>query len=208
MARFDDPVSLVRRRLLIGEGALAGLEGVARVLEKFAEGKIQTEADRREFELWAKRLGLEEASKKEVIKFQADLREQAEKAEHGRLLERIAAEGRIQARLAGLRGRGVKERELGRVKIMSLEDFANKRIAELKGKKDPMSQELIIPPKVFTFRELVNEKSETYKLFRDAFEEAGLDVKKDLIPIDIREMTTDEAVDLVEKTLEKLEKEA
>ncbi len=41
-----------------------------------------------------------------------------------------------------------------------------------------------------------------YKLFRDSFEKAGLDVKKDLIPLDIREMTTDQAVELVEKTLE------
>ena len=44
-----------------------------------------------------------------------------------------------------------------------------------------------------------------YKLFRDAFEKAGLDVKKDLIPLDIREMTTEEAIELVEKTLEKLD---
>ena len=44
-----------------------------------------------------------------------------------------------------------------------------------------------------------------YKLFRDAFKKAGLDVKIDLIPLDIREITTDEAVNLVEKTLEKLE---
>lgn len=43
-----------------------------------------------------------------------------------------------------------------------------------------------------------------YKLFRDAFKKAGLDVKTDLIPLDIREMTTDEAVNIVEKTLEKL----
>jgi len=46
-----------------------------------------------------------------------------------------------------------------------------------------------------------------YKLFRDAFKKVGLDVKTDLIPLDIREMTTDEAVNLVEKTLEKLEEE-
>lgn len=44
-----------------------------------------------------------------------------------------------------------------------------------------------------------------YKLFRDSFTEAGLDVKKDLVPLDIREMTTDEAVDLVQKKLEELE---
>lgn len=46
-----------------------------------------------------------------------------------------------------------------------------------------------------------------YKLFRDAFKKAGLDVKTDLIPLDIREMTTDEAVNLVEKTLNTLEEE-
>ena len=46
-----------------------------------------------------------------------------------------------------------------------------------------------------------------YKMFRDAFNKVGLDVKKDLIPLDIREMTTDEAVELVEKTLENLEEE-
>jgi heterodisulfide reductase subunit A-like polyferredoxin len=46
-----------------------------------------------------------------------------------------------------------------------------------------------------------------YKLFRDSFKKAGLDVKKDLIPLDIREMTTDQAVKLVENTIETLEKE-
>lgn len=46
-----------------------------------------------------------------------------------------------------------------------------------------------------------------YKMFRDAFKKVGLEIKKDLIPLDIREMTTDEAVDLVEKTLEQLEQE-
>ncbi|MEJ2249761.1 MAG: hypothetical protein P8Y97_08885 [Candidatus Lokiarchaeota archaeon] len=46
-----------------------------------------------------------------------------------------------------------------------------------------------------------------YKMFRDAFNKVDLDVKKDLIPLDIREMTTDEAVELVEKTLENLEEE-
>jgi len=39
------------------------------------------------------------------------------------------------------------------------------------------------------------------KLFRDAFAKAGLDVEKDLIPVDVRNMTTEEAVDLVEKTV-------
>ncbi|MEM2900084.1 MAG: hypothetical protein QXT63_04780 [Thermoplasmata archaeon] len=42
-----------------------------------------------------------------------------------------------------------------------------------------------------------------YKLFRDAFRNAGLDEKKDLIPIDVREMTTEQAVKLVKETLEK-----
>ena len=46
-----------------------------------------------------------------------------------------------------------------------------------------------------------------FKMFRDAFKKAELDIKKDLIPIDIREMTTDEAVNLIEKTLEQLEEE-
>ncbi|MCE5322543.1 hypothetical protein LLG46_04410 [bacterium] len=39
------------------------------------------------------------------------------------------------------------------------------------------------------------------KLFRDAFEAAGMDVKTDMVPLDIREMTTDEAVDKVSKAL-------
>jgi heterodisulfide reductase subunit A-like polyferredoxin len=40
------------------------------------------------------------------------------------------------------------------------------------------------------------------KLFRDAFKAAGMDVKNDLLPIDIRDMTTDEAVAKVEQALE------
>lgn len=40
-----------------------------------------------------------------------------------------------------------------------------------------------------------------YKLFRDAFANAGMDVKRDLIPLDIREMTTEEAVKKVEDAL-------
>ena len=40
-----------------------------------------------------------------------------------------------------------------------------------------------------------------YKLFRDAFTNAGMDVKRDLIPLDIREMTTEEAVRKVEDAL-------
>ncbi|NHJ38643.1 MAG: hypothetical protein FK731_01325 [Asgard group archaeon] len=46
-----------------------------------------------------------------------------------------------------------------------------------------------------------------YKLFRDAFTEKGLEVKKDLIPLDIRNMTTEEAFQLVEKTLDELGEE-
>ncbi|MEJ2248965.1 MAG: hypothetical protein P8Y70_07970 [Candidatus Lokiarchaeota archaeon] len=42
-----------------------------------------------------------------------------------------------------------------------------------------------------------------YKLFRDVFQKAGLDVKKDLIPVDIREMTTEEAVEVIKKELNK-----
>ncbi|HEY5527391.1 MAG TPA: hypothetical protein VIK02_07410 [Candidatus Anoxymicrobiaceae bacterium] len=43
-----------------------------------------------------------------------------------------------------------------------------------------------------------------YKMFRDAFEAAGMDVKKDLIPLDIRDMTTDEAIEKVRGALEEL----
>lgn len=39
------------------------------------------------------------------------------------------------------------------------------------------------------------------KLFRDAFEAAGMDIKSDMIPLDIREMTTDEAVEKVSQAL-------
>ncbi len=44
-----------------------------------------------------------------------------------------------------------------------------------------------------------------YKLFRDAFAAAGMDVKTDLVPLDIRDMTTDEAVDKVATALESME---
>ncbi|MEQ8191621.1 MAG: hypothetical protein ABRQ39_26890 [Candidatus Eremiobacterota bacterium] len=44
-----------------------------------------------------------------------------------------------------------------------------------------------------------------YKLFRDAFSEAGLDVKKDLVPLDVRDKTTNEAFEMVEKKLEEIE---
>jgi hypothetical protein len=40
-----------------------------------------------------------------------------------------------------------------------------------------------------------------YKLFRDAFQKAGLEVKQDLIPLDVRDMTTQEAVDKVKQAL-------
>lgn len=39
------------------------------------------------------------------------------------------------------------------------------------------------------------------KLFRDAFQAAGMDIKTDLLPLDIRDMTTDEAVDKVAAAL-------
>lgn len=39
------------------------------------------------------------------------------------------------------------------------------------------------------------------KLFRDAFAAAGMDIKTDMVPLDIREMTTDEAVEKVSKAL-------
>ncbi len=42
-----------------------------------------------------------------------------------------------------------------------------------------------------------------YKLFRDAFEKRGLNVKKDLVPIDVRDLTTDEAVEKVSEELKK-----
>lgn len=43
-----------------------------------------------------------------------------------------------------------------------------------------------------------------YKMFRDAFEAAGMDVKKDLIPLDIRDMTTDEAIEKVKAALREM----
>lgn len=43
-----------------------------------------------------------------------------------------------------------------------------------------------------------------YKMFRDAFAGAGMDVKKDLVPLDIRDMTTDEAIEKVLGALEEL----
>lgn len=43
-----------------------------------------------------------------------------------------------------------------------------------------------------------------YKMFRDAFEAAGMDVKKDLVPLDIRDMTVDEAIEKVQGALSDL----
>jgi heterodisulfide reductase subunit A-like polyferredoxin len=40
-----------------------------------------------------------------------------------------------------------------------------------------------------------------YKMFRDAFAAAGMDIKADLVPLDIRDMTTDEAVQKVADAL-------
>ena len=34
-----------------------------------------------------------------------------------------------------------------------------------------------------------------YKMFRDGFTEKGMDVKRDMTPLDIRDMTTDEAIE-------------
>jgi heterodisulfide reductase subunit A-like polyferredoxin len=42
------------------------------------------------------------------------------------------------------------------------------------------------------------------KLFRDAFETAGMDIKTDMVPLDIREMTTEEAVQKVSKALSEM----
>jgi heterodisulfide reductase subunit A-like polyferredoxin len=44
------------------------------------------------------------------------------------------------------------------------------------------------------------------KLFKDSFANAGLDINKDLIPIDARNMTTQEALALVKKALEETAK--
>lgn len=43
------------------------------------------------------------------------------------------------------------------------------------------------------------------KMFKDAFAEAGMDVTTDLTAIDVRDMTTDQAVDKVSAALKKLE---
>jgi len=43
------------------------------------------------------------------------------------------------------------------------------------------------------------------KLFRDAFNNSGLDISKDLVPLDVRDMTTDQAIEKVNAALIKLE---
>ena len=43
-----------------------------------------------------------------------------------------------------------------------------------------------------------------FKLFRDAFANAGMDVRESLVPLDIREMTTDEAVEKVTQALKEM----
>jgi heterodisulfide reductase subunit A-like polyferredoxin len=40
------------------------------------------------------------------------------------------------------------------------------------------------------------------KMFRDAFADAGMDIKTDLVPLDVRDMTLDQAFEKVEKALE------
>ena len=42
------------------------------------------------------------------------------------------------------------------------------------------------------------------KMFRDAFKEAGMDVDRDIVALDIRRMSTQAAFDLVKDALEKL----
>lgn len=42
------------------------------------------------------------------------------------------------------------------------------------------------------------------KLFRDAFADAGLDIKADLVPLDVRDMTLEQAFQKVEKALEEM----
>ena len=42
------------------------------------------------------------------------------------------------------------------------------------------------------------------KLFKDAFNDAGMSVEVDLVPIDIRKMTTEKAFDLVKDALVQL----
>lgn len=50
-------------------------------------------------------------------------------------------------------------------------------------------------------------KNMQIKMFRDAFKAAGLDINKDLVALDIRDMTTEQAVQKVSEALETLEGE-
>lgn len=43
-----------------------------------------------------------------------------------------------------------------------------------------------------------------YKLFRDTFEAAGMDVRRDLVPLDVRDMTTEEAIEKVGAALREM----
>jgi heterodisulfide reductase subunit A-like polyferredoxin len=43
-----------------------------------------------------------------------------------------------------------------------------------------------------------------YKMFRDAFADAGMDIKADLMPLDVRDMTVEEAFEKVRKALEEM----
>jgi heterodisulfide reductase subunit A-like polyferredoxin len=43
-----------------------------------------------------------------------------------------------------------------------------------------------------------------YKLFRDAFAAKGMDVKNDMVPLDIREMSTDDAIAKVDAKLKEM----
>ena len=40
------------------------------------------------------------------------------------------------------------------------------------------------------------------KMFKDAFKDAGLDIEKDAVMLDIRDMTNEQAFEKVEKALE------
>lgn len=42
------------------------------------------------------------------------------------------------------------------------------------------------------------------KMFRDAFAAAGMDIKTDLVPLDVRDMTLEQAFEKVEKALEEM----
>ena len=46
-----------------------------------------------------------------------------------------------------------------------------------------------------------------YKLFRDAFAAKGMDVKQDMVPLDIREMSTDDAIAKVAAKLKEMGEE-